>query len=251
MSKTALVTGGGIRLGRAIALHLAEQGFDIALHYNSSKEPAQKTSEEIEKLGRKCGLFQLDFSQNQDYHQFITTIEEQMSPLTLVVNSASLYSQTTIAETATQVFDSTFSTNFKAPFFITQAFAAVCKKGEIINIVDNKTGFNQFVYSIYLLSKKALEEFTRMSALEYAPEVRINGISPGVVLPASVRSKKYIDWRIQGIPVGIQGNVANILQAVDYLLKNNFVTGQTLVVDGGESLTSTGRNAAEYHESDQ
>ena len=91
-----------------------------------------------------------------------------------------------------------------------------------------------------------MAEFTRLAAVELAPDVRVNGIAPGVVLPASVRSQDYIDWRIEGIPLKQQGQTDNIAQALQYLLTNDFVCGQILFVDGGESLTNTGQNFANH-----
>lgn len=132
------------------------------------------------------------------------------------------------------------------PYFLTKAFALQCKTGSVINIIDNKIAFNQYQYSAYLLSKKALAEMTKLAALELAPAVRVNGLAPGVVLPASVRTQKYIDWRIEGIPVKRQGNTNNITQALYYLLDNDFMCGQILTVDGGESLTNIGQNAANH-----
>ena len=120
--------------------------------------------------------------------------------------------------------------------------------GNIINILDNKIEFNQPQYAAYVLTKKALAEFTKLAALEFAPDIRVNGVAPGVVLPAGSRSKEYIDWRVQAIPLKKQGKTRNITDALLHLLDNDFISGQILVVDGGESITNEGLNAGAYQD---
>lgn len=243
---TALVTGSAIRLGKEIALGLAQAGYDIALHYNSSRGPAEETAAEIRALGVQCHIFQQDLRDTAVLPTLISRVREQMPQLNVLVNSASAYTQASIQETTPDIWASQFDVNLTAPVFLTQAFAAQLGAGNVVNIIDNKMGFNQPQYAAYLLAKKALAEFTKMAAVEYAPAVRVNGVAPGVVLPAGSRSPEYIAWRVQGIPLQRQGDPAHIVQAIRYCLDNEFVTGQILVVDGGESLTNTGQNAATF-----
>jgi NAD(P)-dependent dehydrogenase (short-subunit alcohol dehydrogenase family) len=106
--------------------------------------------------------------------------------------------------------------------------------------------FNQYEYAAYLLAKKTLAEFTLMAALEYAPRFRVNGVMPGVTMPLQSRSKEYIQWRLDGIPLRRQGTTADIVGAVRYLLDSPFVNGQLLYVDGGEAMAHIGRNATQY-----
>ena len=248
-NKAALVTGSAIRLGKAIALALAEEGYDIALHYNSSAEAALKTKEEIEALGVRCEAFQLNLRKAEDMPNFIKNILTTFPKLSILINSASAYTQATITNTTTDIFDHQFDVNIKAPFFLTKAFAAAIEKGNVINIIDNKMAFNQNNYAAYLLAKKTLVEFTKMAAIEYAPNIRVNGLAPGVVLPAGTRSQEYIDWRIQGIPLKMQGSTRHITGGIISLLQNTFITGQILTVDGGESLTNVGKNAGDFDQS--
>jgi pteridine reductase len=242
----AIVTGSAIRLGKAIAMALAEAGYDIAVHYNSSSGPAEQTVEEIRALGVRCEAFQLNLQDAEAFVPFLEKVKATFPNLSVLVNSASAYTQAPIADTTPDIFDHQFGVNIRAPFFLTRAFAKVCEKGNVINIIDNKIGFNQFQYAAYLLAKKTLVEFTKMAAVELAPGVRVNAVAPGVVLPASSRSQEYIDWRIQGIPLRMQGETKHITDAILALLDNAFMAGQILVVDGGESLTTTGRNAGDF-----
>lgn len=245
----ALVTGSAIRLGKHIALALAGEGYDIALHYNSSKDKAEATAQEIRQLGVKCETFQFNLKEAENISAFMSHVKVTFPALNILVNSASGYTQATIADTTVDTFDTQFALNLRAPFFLTRAFAKMVDKGHVINIIDNKIGFNQFNYAAYLLSKKAFAEFTRMAALELAPNIRVNGVAPGVVLPAKTRSQEYIDWRIQGIPLRMQGDTGHITQAILSFLQNDFITGQIIVVDGGENISQIGQNAGDFDQS--
>jgi len=247
MSKgSALITGGAVRLGKVFCATLAEAGYNLAIHYNTSSKEAAATAKELRKTGVDCETFQFDFSQDNDVSELITNVRKQFPDLNVLINSASIYDQATMMETPEAILEKQFRVNFQAPYLLTQAFAQQCKSGNVINIIDNKIAFNQYQYSAYVLSKKTLAEFTRLAAVELAPDIRVNGIAPGVVLPASARSQDYIDWRIEGIPLKQQGETDNIAQALQYLLTNDFICGQILFVDGGESLTNTGQNFANH-----
>ncbi|MEI6776905.1 MAG: SDR family oxidoreductase [Chloroflexales bacterium] len=242
----ALVTGGAVRLGRAIALALARAGYDILLHYGHSALAATETTEAIRALGVACHTFPHDLTDVAGIPGLMEQVLVALPNLCVLVNSASAYTQATIGTTTAEIFDQQLAVNLRAPFFLTQAFAQRVGRGHVINIIDNKVAFNQFQYAAYLLAKKALAEFTRMAAIEFAPGVQVNGIAPGVVLPASTRSEAYIAWRVSGIPLQRQGASDDVTRAILYLLNSPFVTGQILTVDGGESLTHIGQNAAQF-----
>ncbi|MDQ1249715.1 MAG: hypothetical protein QG597_4091 [Actinomycetota bacterium] len=242
----ALVTGGAVRLGRALALALAEAGYDIALHYGTSATAAADTAARIRSHGVDCLTFRCDLTDVSGLAPMIADALAAFPRLAVLVNSASAYAQGRIAQTTPEVFAQQFDVNLRAPFFLTQAFAAQVGQGNVVNIIDNKIGYHQFDYAAYLLSKKALAEFTAMAAVEFAPGVRVNGVAPGVVLPAHTRSEEYIAWRLQGIPLRRQGQTGHIAGAMLSLLANEFITGQVLTVDGGESLAEVGRNAAQF-----
>lgn len=245
-SPCALVTGGAVRIGKALALGLAHAGYDIALHYNTSADAAEATAADIRATGVACTLFQQDLRNAAALGEMMQHVADACPGLSVLVNNASSYSSAGIAATDVSTFDLHFDVNLRAPFFLTQAFAQICKNGNVINILDNKIGFNQYQYAAYLLAKKTLAEFTRLAALEYAPNIRVNGIAPGVVLPAETRSSAYIDWRVQGIPLHKQGSTNHLVQAVRFILENDFLTGQILVVDGGENISNVGQNTETF-----
>ncbi|KAA3646797.1 MAG: SDR family NAD(P)-dependent oxidoreductase [Chloroflexi bacterium] len=235
-------------MGKAIALALAEAGYDIALHYNSSTRSANTTAKKIRSLGVACETFQTNLAQMQAFDSFFEDIMGTFPNLNVLVNSASGYVQAELSETQQEDYDFQFALNLRAPYFLSQSFAKKVGAGNIINILDNKIDFNQPQYAAYVLTKKALADFTKLAALEFAPDIRVNGVAPGVVLPAGSRSKEYIKWRVQAIPLKKQGKTSNITDTILHLLENDFISGQILVVDGGESITNEGLNSGAYHD---
>ncbi|MFT4647674.1 MAG: pteridine reductase [Glaciecola sp.] len=248
-SQTALITGGAKRLGRSIAVDLAKQGYDIALHYNSSKASSEKVAAEIRSLGVRCESFQADLRDHRAVEGLMPTVLEQMPSLSVLVNSASIYDPTPIANTSVEILQQNFSIHLFAPFLLSRDFFNSCPGGNIINIVDTKIHFQQYDYAAYLLSKKSLAELTKLSALEFAPKFRVNAILPGVILPPEGRGDDYVEWRRHGLPLQRIGDPSNISHTVRYILENNFLTGQLIAVDGGESLTSEGRTVVQFGES--
>ncbi|WP_244613312.1 SDR family oxidoreductase [Modicisalibacter radicis] len=245
LSKAALVTGGATRIGRFFAIHLARQGYDIALHYHHSDKQASEVAALVRDMGRACECLPCDFREG-DVEALIPRAKAHFPALCLVVNSASAYAAAAIVETSGPLLEEQFAVNLFAPFRLTRSFANEIGEGSIVNILDNKIAFNQPAYAAYLLAKKSLGELTRMAALELAPGIRVNAIAPGVVLPALVRGDDYLAWRRDGIPLARQGELAELGQALDYLLNNRFVTGQTLFVDGGETLKREGRHSENF-----
>lgn len=242
----ALVTGGAVRLGKAIALRLARAGFDLAVHYGRSEEAARATCEEARALGVECEAFQHDLADTAGLGGLVERVSARFPGLSLLVNSASGYESGTIDETRPEQFEELFRVNLQAPFFLTQAFARHCDEGNVVNVLDNKIAFHQFEYAAYLLSKKGLADLTRMAALELAPRIRVNGVAPGVVLPAGSRSPEYIAWRVEAIPLKRQGGPEHIADAVLSFVDNEFATGQVVMIDGGEGLGQVGRNATQF-----
>jgi NAD(P)-dependent dehydrogenase (short-subunit alcohol dehydrogenase family) len=242
----ALVTGAAVRLGRELALALAREGHDIALHFGRSAEAAAATRAEVEALGVSCESFPQDLGAVEALDGLVARAHRAFPHLGLLVNSASAYGEGTITETTPALFDEQLAVNLRAPFFLIQAFARRCGRGHVVNVLDNKIAFNQYQYAAYLLAKKGLSELTQIAAMELAPRIRVNGIAPGVVLPASSRSAEYLAWRREGIPLRVTGDVAGVCEALLFLQRSGFVTGQVVFVDGGESVAHIGRSFGGY-----
>lgn len=232
--KAALVTGGAKRIGRAISLGLASMGYDIALHY-SATDPAD-TMAAIKTHGVKCEAFQCDFTDGKAVLQLMARVKESLPGLGLLVNNASIFERSTIRETGAADFDRHLAVNFKAPYFLSRDFQSYFGKGHIINIIDSKVLQNASPYAAYLLSKKALKDFTLMAAKEFAPATRVNAVAPGLILPPAGLDEDYLERRAEGIPLKRTGSPADVFSAVRFLIENNFITGQILYIDGGENL---------------
>jgi len=237
-----LVTGAGTRLGSLFARHMASLGYDVALHCNSSLDAARQLAQALQATGCRCDVFKQDFTESFDTDAFLGDVLARFPTLECVLNNASAYEAGVAQNTSRELLETQFKVNFVTPFLLAGSFARQVGKGQVINILDNKIAYHQYQYSAYLLSKKTLAEFTRMAALEFAPDIRVNGIAPGVTLPGDTRGDAYVNWRIEGIPLKKKGNDAQLMKALSYVLQNDFVTGQILFVDGGESLNLVGRN---------
>jgi len=244
-NQTALVTGGAIRVGKAISIALATAGYDIALHYHSSQSDALLVQEEILALGVKCILFQADLSQGTSAQSLIEQVQHGMGCLAVLVNSASLFTKGDFLETDIETLHNEFTLNFYAPFMLTQSFSnLVSNKNDqsvVINILDTRIKKNSTAHFAYTLSKKILADFTQMAAKSLAPKIRVCGVALGYILPPSgneiddngVEKTKRISGRI---PLGSQGKLSDVTGAVMYLVNHDFVTGEILFADGGESL---------------
>lgn len=238
MKNYALITGSADRIGKAVAIHLAKQGYNLILHYNSSKEKAQKLKDEIESgySGLKVELLQINFLQENDFNQIFQDLKKKKITIEILVNCASDFIKSNFKEEGSELLDKEMTINFKIPYLLTKAFAKVYGKGNIINFVDTKVTKNNTVHLDYILSKKLLKDFTRISAVELAPDIRVNGIGPGLILPPEGEDESYLMNLAQNIPLKTIGNLEEILKAVQFILDSKFFTGQILYIDGGEHL---------------
>ncbi len=238
MKKSALITGGAKRIGKAIALYLADCGYDIALHYNTSKTEANITKSEIEKKGQKCTLFQCDFNKITESSKLIKKVKSSFPNLCLLVNNASIFEGGLFQETNIQFLEKHLNVNFKTPFILSRDFAKLCKKGQIINILDTNVVRKGSKYFAYNLSKKALYDLTKMAAYELGPYIRVNGIAPGPILSPFGKDDGYLKIKAKNIPLKQRGNTEYITHAVGFLIENDFITGECLFIDGGKHLVS-------------
>jgi len=236
MVGTVLVTGGAKRIGRAISLALAERGCNIALHYNTSRDDAEQLYAAIRDAGRQCELFQCDLNDMQAVQSLMNRVFDAFPDCNILINNASVFPRAGIQESDEAMFDRTFNINFKAAFFLSRDFAAGCERGQIINILDTKIAGNFTQYFVYSLTKKAMADFTRMAARALGPNIRVNGVCPGLILPPPGQTDAYLDRLAERIPMRRKGSTADVVAAVVHLLENDFTTGQYIFADGGEHL---------------
>ena len=238
MSGTALVTGATKRIGRELTLKLADMGYNIALHYNFIGSDARQLMFEIEQRGVPCELFRTNFLNEFETESLMEQVAEKFDDVCLLVNNASIFQKARFLETDTALFNSHFDINFKAPFILTRDFAKTFKNGHVINILDTKIAHNDGAHFVYTLSKKVFADFTRMAAKQLAPDIRVNAIAPGFILPPAGHEddKTYIQELEKMIPLKTKGEVHDIINAMEYLIENPYVTGQILYIDGGKNL---------------
>lgn len=236
MRPAALVTGAAARIGRNIALTLAAKGYDIALHYRHSKKEAESTAEAAAAKGVVCRLFQADLADAAQCAPLIEQVKAVFPPLSVLVNNASVFDKAGFLESDETFFRSQFRINFEAPVFLTQAFARHVKQGVVVNMLDTYVTHDKHNHFYYLLSKKALLDFTRMAAAELAPGIRVNGIAPGYALPAPGWDEEYRKQLEARLPMQKTVTPEEVAQAVYTLVAAPSLTGQILFVDGGQSL---------------
>ena len=232
----ALVTGGAKRIGKAICLSLSSMGYKIALHYHKSGTEAKRVAKTIWQKGGICELFSCDLSDEHQTIALIPSVLKKFSRLNVLINNASIFEPTTIKSSELIWLDRHFAVNFKAPYVLTAQFARKCQKGHIINILDTHIVDNKTSHANYLLSKKALGELTKLSAVELGPYIRVNGVSPGLIFPPAQARTGYLEKRAKNIPLKKKGDVNQITRSIEFLLNNPYLTGQIIFNDGGEHL---------------
>ncbi len=231
-----LITGGSQRIGRAIALALADRGFDIALHYNHSPKEALALAAQIIRKGVRCETFACDLSKESQALLLLEKAHKKFPQLRLLINNASVFLPSEIGRRGLKLLNEHWAVNFRAPFILSGEFARICRHGQIINILDTKIAKNKTAHAGYLISKKALHELTKMAAIEWAPHIRVNAVAPGIILPPPGKGGDYLANRARQIPLQKQGDVRYVTQSIGFLIDNEFVTGQVIFADGGEHL---------------
>ncbi len=236
MNAFALVTGSADRIGKAVALELASKGYNLLLHYNNSKEKAKAVQKEIADMGVKAETIRINFLEDNDYDKIFRELKNKDMTVEVLVNCASDFRPSSFTDIGSELLRKEIKINFENAYLLTKAFARVYGEGEIINFLDTKVEKNYTVHLDYLLSKKLFKEFTKLAAVELAPNFKVNAIAPGLVLPPAGKDESYLLNLAQNIPMKTIGNMEEILKAFRFILDSNFITGQILYIDGGDHL---------------
>lgn len=231
------MTGAAKRLGRAVAARLAEEGADIVVHYNSSSDEAQKAVVQIEKLGRRAVAQQADLGRVSEIRRMFDEVGKQCGRLDVLVNSAANFLPGSIISTTEEIWDASLDINLKAPYFCAQAAAPLLRraKGTIINFADAGGLLGWPGYIPHSISKAGVVMLTRVLAKALAPDVRVNAIAPGTITMQGDPPEWEADF-IKLAPLRRTGTPQDIADAVSYLARAEFMTGHTLVLDGGRNL---------------
>ncbi len=250
--RVALVTGGARRLGRGIALALARAGSDVVIHYRGSREEAEQTAGDISALGVEAHLAQADLGLPAEIERLFIDLRDRIGRLDILVNSAAGFESCPFEELSAALWDRVMALNLRAPFLCSQQAARWMKEsvlrgrgaGLIVNLGD-LSGVNPWLgYAAHGVSKAALIHLTKVAARELAPEVRVNAVIPGAILPPPGVDPDSSEWQKMGerVPARRTGDPADVGETVVFLATNDFITGETIVVDGGEHLLSSRRD---------
>lgn len=233
----AVVTGAAHRLGKAIAMELAGCGYAIGLHYHRSRQAAQQTAQELREQGTRVELLCADLSDPSQIEHVFQQIDRLPCTLRVWVNSAAVMPQGDLRTMSVDEWDATLALNLRAPWLCArEAALRMADGGVIINLSDSGAQKTWSGYPAYILSKAALETLTRLLAKTLAPRVRVNGVAPGLVLPAAQLDENQWQRLVQRLPLRQASAPRDIARTVRFLVENPAITGETIVVDGGYRL---------------
>ena len=237
--RAALVTGGAQRLGRAIALALADAGFAVAIHYNASEAEAAAVCAEIRQRGRNAAMLQADLSNEGAVDGLVARAQAEIGPLGVLVNNASVFERDEWNSVTRQSWDRHLDPNLRAPFLLTQHFASTLPpgaEGAVINMIDQRVWSLTPHFISYSLSKAGLWALTQSLALALAPRIRVNAIGPGPALPSTRQTQAQFDRQAASVPLGHGTSPEEVARAVLAILALPAMTGQMIALDGGQHL---------------
>jgi pteridine reductase len=236
--RVALVTGAGHRIGRALALALAREGADIAIHYHRSAAGAQQTAKDASAMGRRTALFPVDLADAAAAEALPGRVVAELGRLDVLVNSASLFESAPLIDVTAEAWDRVMAVNLRAPFLLTRAAAAHLADvgGVIINIADLAGLQSWPAFSHHGVSKAGLIHLTRIAARSLGPAVRVNCVVPGTVLPPEDYTEEQVAASVERTVLQRVGSPRDVEEAMLFLTRSDFATGSVVVVDGGRML---------------
>jgi NAD(P)-dependent dehydrogenase (short-subunit alcohol dehydrogenase family) len=237
--RAALVTGGARRIGRALALALATDGYAVAIHHHQSGKEAAELARKIEAAGGRAVALAADLANEDAIAQLLPQAMVALGPIGVLVNNASLFGNDTLATTTRESWDAHLAVNLRAPVVLTQQFAAQLPAGAggvVVNMLDERVWNLTPYFLSYTLTKSALWVLTRAAALALAPRIRVNGIGPGPALPSPRQSAQQFLERCRAMPLRRGTSPEEIAAALRFILAAPAMTGQMIALDGGEHL---------------
>ncbi|MCU4176689.1 SDR family oxidoreductase [Carboxylicivirga sp. N1Y90] len=238
MFKRAFITGGAKRIGKGIVEFLASEGWSVVIHVNKSVDAAKELVAELNLRfpNQEFNMVSCDLVNWKESADFFEDIINSFGPVDLLINNASRYDSGAISEATTIHLEEMQAIHYFSPYMMGKVFKNRMKQGQIINILDASICSNATSYSAYLLAKKNMGDFTKMAALQWAPNFRVNAIAPGPVLPANSPDSSTFESAVQATPLQREVSLEDLCTALTYLINANSVTGQILFVDSGQHL---------------
>jgi pteridine reductase len=242
--KRALVTGAGTRVGQAIAIALGRAGMHVAVHYHGSREGAEYTQRSIEELGGRASLLTADLKDREQARNLVDEAASDLGGLDLLVPSAASFEAITYDELDDDAWDRSLLLNSATPFALAHRATPALResRGAIVFITCASTTNPMRGYLPYVVSKAATKQLMRTLALELAPEIRVNAVAPGTVLPPPGFPEATLSRLVARIPLGRVGSAEDIAEAVVFLAEAPYITGQELTVDGGRTVAGLERS---------
>jgi pteridine reductase len=237
--KVALVTGGAVRVGRALSLGLAEAGYDVAIHYHSSDGAAREVARLVDGLGRQTFLVEGDLGRPEDVERVARSVGERFGRLDLLVNSAASFEGAELLAVDAEAWDRVMALNLRAPFLLVRASAELLRAshGTVVNVLDLGAVEPWTHHPHHAVSKAGLLHLTKILARVLAPQVRVNAVAPGSVLLPEGLGDDFAERERRRTPLGRVGSPEDVLRTVLFLAASPFITGEVIVVDGGRSLS--------------
>jgi NAD(P)-dependent dehydrogenase (short-subunit alcohol dehydrogenase family) len=238
--RTALVTGGATRVGRALTLALARSGADVFVHYNSSAAPAEETAADAEALGVRTAIGSADLADPGTAPGLVATATQALGPVSILVNSASGFPTDTIEDVTLDAARATLDLTLLSPALLIQAFAATLPEsldGAVVNVTDVRTTTPYLKHFSYVLAKGGVDTLTRAAAVALGPRIRVNAVALGAILPPPGEGDSYVEALAADLPLRRVGGTDPVAAAVVALIANDFVTGEIVRIDGGGHLT--------------
>ena len=237
-TKKIFITGGATRIGAAIAKSLADYETIITIHYNRSKKNALKLKKELEDLGSEVYLLKADLNNHKQTHALLKLAYKKMKGLNCLINNASLFEDDSLYNFTDKSFTKHLNINLKAPAILIQNFKKLLKnsEGNIINIIDQRVEKLTPYFFSYTISKSSLVTLTKTAAMKLAPNIRVNGISPGPTLKNSRQSETHFKKQWKSVLLKKKVRLENVCEGVKFLIKNDNITGEIINIDSGQRL---------------
>jgi NAD(P)-dependent dehydrogenase (short-subunit alcohol dehydrogenase family) len=234
--KRALVTGGAKRLGAAVIRRLAALGVHGIIHYRSSADEARALAAELESMGVDATLVSGDLAEPETAREVWAAAVDQVGVPDILINSASIFPEGGLDDLTVDSLAENLRVNSLSPFYLAQCFAQSGARGCIVNFTDTMVRDYDRKHVPYHISKRVLHDLTRVMAVEYGPRIRVNAVAPGLVLPPEGEDESYLEGLKHSNLLETYGSAEQVAHAVEFLVTNEFITGQTIYVDGGRNL---------------
>ena len=247
-NKNLLITGAATRVGRAIALHFAERGWNIALHYYRSSSKAKKLKKIIEKNLVKVVLIKADLRNPKDTEKIISIAKKKLGTIDCLINNASLFEKDDIANFTTKSWNNHLNINLLSPAILTKQFAKQASKknvSNIINIIDQRIFNLTPFFMSYTISKSGLQTLTKTMAMRLGPNIKVNAIAPGPTIKSKRQTDRHFRNQVKSTILKKSVKAEDICDAVEFLINNNSITGQIIAVDSGQNLSWNRKNEKE------